>query len=43
MEIGQNDGGGDREEWWEYVIAHAHAHTHTHTHTKKSPLKRQGI
>ncbi len=22
MEIGQNDGGGDRREWWEYDIAH---------------------
>lgn len=24
MEIGQNDGGGDRREQWEYDIAHTH-------------------
>lgn len=32
MEIGQNDGGGDRGERWEYDVAH------THTHTDKSHL-----
>jgi len=37
-EIGQNDGGGDRGERWEYDIAH----THTHTRTHKSPLIGQG-
>lgn len=36
MEIGQNDGGGDRGERWEYDIAH------THTLTQKSPLIGQG-
>ncbi len=29
MEIGQNDGGGDKGEQWEYDIARTHTHTHT--------------
>lgn len=34
MEIGQNDGGGDREEQWEFDIVR--------THTRKSSLLSQG-